>query len=196
MALVYYASDIPNGKSNLIDYCKGIVNDSPDYRGHDQRWSPPDSWHRSRRFVLIEARQRITDAMSMRHKGGDIQAIEYVAQHTFGVTLVAIDIKEYSRRIILGPREKDGTRKPLFDPSGTSKTPKSRLVGMLPAVARTVITQYDHFNGLLQQAVHLLPAEVFMEGSPAKQALKRRVSSLETVSHDLSKENEDLRESF
>ena len=68
---------------------------------------------------------------------------------------------------------------------------------MLPAVARTVITQYDHFDGLLQQAVHLLPAKVFTEDSPTKAALKRRVSSLETVSHDLSKENEeDLQESL
>ena len=67
---------------------------------------------------------------------------------------------------------------------------------MLPAVARMVTTQYDHFDGLLQQAVHLLPAKVFTEGSPTKAALKRRVSSLETVSHDLSKENEDLRESL
>ena len=33
-------------------------------------------------------------------------------------------------------------------------------------------------------------------GLPQKGALKRRVSSLETVSHDLSKENEDLRESL
>ena len=108
LALVYYASDMPNGKSNLIDYCKGVVNDSPDYQGHDQRWSPPDSWRYTRRFQLVEARQRITDAMSMRHKGGDVQAIEYVALHTFGVTLVATDIDDYKRRIILGPKEKDG----------------------------------------------------------------------------------------
>ena len=93
-------------------------------------------------------------------------------------------------------REKDGTRKPLLDPSGTSKTPKCRLVGMLPAVARTVITQYDYFDGLLQQAVHLLPAEVFTEGSPAKQTLKRRVEDLEAVTHDLFEENQDLQESL
>ena len=96
--------------------------------------------------------------------------------------------------MILRPKERDGTRKPLLDPSGTSKKPKSSLVGMLPAVARTVITRYDHFNGLLQQAVHLLPAEVFTEGSPAKQAHKRRVSSLEAVAHDLFEENQDLQE--
>ena len=36
--------------------------------------------------------ESIADAMSMRHKGGDVQAIEYVAQHTFGVTLVANNI--------------------------------------------------------------------------------------------------------
>ena len=89
MALVYYASDMPNGKSILIDYYKGIVNDSPDYQGHDQRWSPTDSWRYVCQFQLEQARQRITDAMSMRHKGGDVQAIEYVAQHIFGVTLVA-----------------------------------------------------------------------------------------------------------
>ena len=67
---------------------------------------------------------------------------------------------------------------------------------MLPAVARTVITRYDHFNGLLQQAVHLLPAEVFTEGSPAKQAHKRRGSSLEAVANDLFEENQDLQESL
>ena len=58
------------------------------------------------------------------------------------------------------------------------------------------IAQFGHFDGLLQQAVHLSPAKVFMEDSPTKAALKRRVSSFETVSHDLSKENEDLRESL
>ena len=67
---------------------------------------------------------------------------------------------------------------------------------MLPAVARITIEQFGHFDALLQQAVYLLPAKVFTEGSPTKAALKRRVSSLETVSHDLSKENEDLRESL
>ena len=96
--------------------------------------------------------------------------------------------------MILRPKERDGTRKSLLDPSGTSKKPKSSLVGMLPAVARTVITRYDHFNGFLQQAAHLLPAEVFTEGSPTKQALKRRVSSLEAVAHDLFEENQDLQE--
>ena len=92
LALVYYASDMPNGKSDLIDYCKGVVDDSPDYQGHDQTWSPPTSWRYARQFQLLQARQRIADAISMRHKGGDVQAIEYVAQHTFGVTLVANDI--------------------------------------------------------------------------------------------------------
>ena len=138
---------MPNGKSDLIDYCKGVVDDSPDYQGHDQIWSPPTSWRYARRFQLLQARQRIAVAMSMRHKGGDLQAIEYVAQHTYGVTLVANDIKEYKIRLALTPGERVGTRKPLLDPSGTSKTPKSRLVGMIPAVATTVITQYDYFDG-------------------------------------------------
>ena len=102
--------------------------------------------------------------------------------------------------MILRPKERDGTRKPLLDQSqsGTSKKPKSSLVGMLPAVARTVITRNDNFNWLLQQAVHLLPAEVLTKGSPAKQAakqaLKRRVNSLEAVAHDLFEENQDLQE--
>ena len=94
--------------------------------------------------------------------------------------------------MILRPKERDGTRKSLLDPSGTSKKPKSSLVGMLPAVARTAITRYDHFNGLLQE---LLLTEVFTEGSPAKQALKRRVNSLEAVAHDLFEENQSSRAS-
>ena len=195
LALVYYASDMPNGKSDLINFCQGIVNDSPDYQGHDHSWTSPDSWQRSRR-VVTEARQRITDAMSMRHKGGDVQAIEFVAQHTYGVTLVANVIDDYKKRLTLGPKDNKGKRKPLLEPSGSSKTPKCRLVGMLPAVARTVIAEYEYFDGLLQQAVHSLPAEVFKEGSPAKQALKRRVEDLEAVSHDLFEENHDLRESL
>jgi len=117
----------------------------------------------------------------MRHKGGDVQAVEYVAYHTYGITLVATDVNENNRRLVLGPKYIKRGRKTLFDPSGTSKQPKFRLIGMLPAIVRTVIAEYDHFDRLLQQAVHLLPAD----GSPPKAALKRRVSSLETVSHDL-----------
>ena len=98
--------------------------------------------------------------------------------------------------LYLAPRDNKGARKPLLDPSEISKNPKSRLVGMLPAVARTVIANYDHFIGLLQRAVHLLPAKVFTEGSPTKAALKRRVSSLGIVSHDLFEEKEKLRESL
>jgi hypothetical protein len=187
---------MPNGKGDLLDFCQGIVNDSPDYQGHDHSWSSPDSWRRSRRFVVTEARQRITDAMSMRHNGGDLQPIEYVAYHTYGVSLVTFDIAEYRSRLVLGLKDNKGARKPLLDPSGTSKHPKSRLIGMLPAVARMVIAQYDHFDGLLQRAVHLLPAKVFTEGSPTKAALKRRVSSLEATAHDLFEENQDLQESL
>jgi hypothetical protein len=58
------------------------------------------------------------------------------------------------------------------------------------------IAQFGHFDGLLQQAVHFLPANAFTEGSPSptKAALKRRVSSLETVTDDLCEENKDLQE--
>ena len=196
LALVYHVSDMPNGKEELIVFCTNIVNDSPDYRGHDQRWSAPDSWRRTRQFILAQARQRIEDAMSMTHKGGDLQAVIHVAQDTYGVTLVTNDIMEYRMRLAMSSNDSRGKRKPLYDPSGTSKHPKLRLVGMLPAVARTVIAEYDHFDGLLQRAVHLLPAKVFTEGSPTKAALKRRVSSLEATAHDLFEENQDLQESL
>ena len=33
----------PNGQINLIDYFKGVVNDSPDYQGREKRWSLPDT---------------------------------------------------------------------------------------------------------------------------------------------------------
>jgi hypothetical protein len=68
---------------------------------------------------------------------------------------------------------------------------------MLPAVARTVIAECDHFDKLLQQAVHLFQTKVLTEGSPTKAALKRRVSSLEATTHDLFEENqEDLQETL
>ena len=63
---------------------------------------------------------------------------------------------------------------------------------MFPAVARMVIAEYDHFDGFLEQAVHLLAAKVFTDGSPAKVELKRRLSSPEAVAHDLFEENQDI----
>ena len=90
--------------------------------------------------------------------------------------------------------QREGTRKPLHDDHRHLSIPNSRLVGMLPAVARMVIAQYGHFDGLLQHAVHFLPANAFKERSPTKAALKRRVSSLETVIDDLCEENKDLQE--
>jgi len=81
LALVYYASDMPNGKGDLFNFCQGIVNDSLDYQGHDHSWSSPDSWRLCRQFVLIEARQRITDAMSMRHRQADQRTVIEGSQH-------------------------------------------------------------------------------------------------------------------
>ncbi len=66
---------------------------------------------------------------------------------------------------------------------------------MLHAIARTVIAKFDNFDGLLQQAVHLLPANVFKEGFPQSSALAR-VSSLETVTDELLEKNQDLQESL
>jgi len=80
-----------------------IVNDSPDYHGHDHSWTSPDSWCRSRR-VVTEARQRIKDALSTRHDGGDLQAIKYVAYHTYRISLVTTDIATYRSRLVLGPQ--------------------------------------------------------------------------------------------
>ena len=150
LALVYYVSDMGNGKEDLIGFCQEIVNDSSGYLGHDQSWSAPDSWRYTRQFILTQARQSIDDAMSMTHKGGNLQAVIHVAQDTYVVTLIFDDIKEYRMRLTMSPNDNRGKRKPLFDPSGTSKSkPKCRLVGMLPAVARMVIAEYDHFDGLL-----------------------------------------------
>ena len=141
--------------------------------------------------IQLEARQRIKDALSTRHDGGDLQAIEYVASHT-GFPSSRLTSQRTAVALYLAPRDYEGARKPLLDPLGTSKNPTSRLVGILPAVARTVIANYDHFDGLLQRAVHLLPAEVFTHGSPPRLVLKRRVSSQEAVTHDLFGETRKL----
>ena len=95
--------------------------------------------------------------------------------------------------LYMAPRDNKGAQKPLLDPAGTSKNPKSRLVGMLPAVARTVIANYYHVDGLLQRAVQPFAAEVFTHGSPPKAVLKRRVSSQEAVIHDLFGETRKLK---
>ena len=44
--------------------------------------------------------------------------------------------------------------------------------------------------------IHLVPADVFTEGSLTKVALKRRASSLEAIAHDLFEENQNLQESL
>ena len=129
LALVYYASDIPNDKSDLINFCQGIVNDSPDYQGHDHSWTLPDSWCRSRR-VVSEARKRSTDSMSTRHNGGNLQVIEYVAYHTYGISLATTDIAAYRSRLVLGPRDNKGARKPLLNPSTHQGNPRTPIVAL------------------------------------------------------------------
>ena len=155
----------------------------------------PDSWHRSRR-VVIEARQPWacgTRAVTYNQVCGPTHLRSHTRCERY---------RRQQKAHILGPRERERERERwdskalLLDPSGTSTNPWSRLISCFQYVAQTLIAEYDHFDGLLQQAVHLLPAKVFTEGSPTIAVCKRRVSSLEAVSHDLFEESQDLQESL
>ena len=191
LALVYYAADMPNGKDGLLAFCQDIETDAKEtYLGHDTPWTAPGSWKYRR--ILKTARTWITDALSRRRNGGDLQPVEHVAQHSFGIALTTTVIIEYRRRLVLIAKE--GSRQPLFDPSGTSRKPKLRLNGMLPAIARTVLTEFGRLDKLLQRAVNDLPAEVLLIGSPDKSALKAALQDAEEHAAALHDEAEAARE--
>ena len=169
LALVYYAADMPNGRDSVLAFCQGIENDAKEtYRGHHNPWTALSSWKSGR--ILKTARTWITDALSRRRNGGDLQPVAHVAQHSFGTALTTADIINYRRRLLLTTKE--GFQQLLFDPLGTSKKPKLRLTGMLPAIARTILTGFGRLDNLLQRAVDDLPVDVLLIGSPDKGALK------------------------
>lgn len=57
LALVYYAADMPGGKGRLLEYCKGVEDDSKGtYHGHGQPWTSPEAWRRDRRSQVPSAR--------------------------------------------------------------------------------------------------------------------------------------------
>ena len=191
LALVYYVADMPNGKESVLAFCQGIENDAKEtYRGHNNPLTALSSWKSGR--ILKTARTWITDALSRRRNGGDLQPVTHVAQHSFGTALTTADIIDYRRRLLLTTKE--GYRQPLFDPSGTSKNPKLRLTGMLPAIARTVLTEFGRLDNLLQRAVDDLPVDVLLIGSPDKGALKAALQDAEEHAAALHEEAEAARE--
>jgi hypothetical protein len=175
---------MPNGKDSFLAFCQDIEDDAKEtYRGHDNPRAALGSWKSGRIFKM--ARTFITDTLSRRRNGGDLQPVAHVAQHSISTALTTADIIVYLRRLLLITKE--GSRQPLFDPSETSKHPKIRLTGMLPAIARTVLTEFGRLDSLLQRAVNNLPADVLLIGLPDKGALKAAQQDAEehaAVLHD------------
>jgi hypothetical protein len=178
LALVYYAADMPNGRDSVLAFCQGIENDAKEtYRGHNNPWTALSSWKSGR--ILKTARTWITDALSRRRNGGDLQPVTHVAQHSFGTALTTADIINYRRRLLLTTKE--CFRQLLFDPSGTSKKPKLRLTGMLPAIARTILTGFGRLDNLLQRAVDDLPVDSYLSARPIKALSRRHCKTLKNT---------------
>ena len=108
-------------------------------------------------------------------KVGCLAPVERVAPGQFGIYLTAKGIANYRARL-LAPRD---SKKPkaLLVPSFDSKRLR-RFPHMLPAVARTIIRDFDAIARLYSKTEDECSLEELTERSPSKAALKREVGEL------------------
>ena len=170
----------------MLSLMREIDTDSFDYPGRDQPWTAPDSWTKTRQFILNDFKDILTDASSKRKNGAELQTVEYVLAHTYGLVLIYRNITTYRERLVAAKNDK----KPLFVPSEKSK--KLRLPHMLPAVAKLVLAEFKHMQRLLTKAVDETPLEDQVSGSPSKAALKRKARDLERGLAEAEEERDAL----
>ena len=78
LLVVNYAINFEGGEAKVLSLMREIDTDSFDYPGQDQPWTTPDSWSKTRRFVLNDFKDILTDASPYRRNGAELQTAGYV----------------------------------------------------------------------------------------------------------------------
>ena len=153
-----------------------VLEDSLDYPTtspvEQGPWTIPDAW--SGKGASLDLFKEFLEAATTL-KAGCLAPVERVAPDHFGIYLTAKGIVDYRARL-LAPRD---SKKPkaLLVPSFDSKRPR-RFAHMLPAVARTIIRDFDAIARLYAKTEDKCTIVELTQHSPCKAALKREVGEL------------------
>ena len=140
--LVYYALSI-DAKDNLLAAARMLLDDSEDYKATSPiekgPWTTPTSWTGRKGTPMDKFKDLLEDATTL--KAGNLTPVEQVMSAHLGISLTAQGIVDYKKRL-LAP--KDSTKpKALLIPSLDSRHKLRRFPHMLPAVARTILRDFD-----------------------------------------------------
>jgi len=75
-AFLQHAKSVVDGITTVKILLNRIIEQSPDYPGHDHPWRPPESWRRQDRDIVENAKSILTDATSITGQGKHLQLIE------------------------------------------------------------------------------------------------------------------------
>ncbi len=107
---------------------------------------------------------------------GTINPVIHVAENTYQIYTTTQSV--YKWRLRLCAPIKNNNPAPLLAPSWDPKNKKTRLVLMMPQLARMVLTEFKVMDRLLQAAVDVMPMEAVTAPSPSKADVKRQKAEL------------------
>ena len=173
LVLVYYATSMVVGEG-LKQLMTAIVEGTSSYTT-DESFRPPPTWSTCERELVGNTRAWLERA-SPDDKSGTVTPVIHVAAHTYSIFTTTKGIYFWRRRLCAPLK---GTPvAPFLAPSWDSKTKKTRLVLMLPHLARMVLAEFKDMDRLLQAAVDIMPMEAATAPSPSKADVKRQRAEL------------------
>jgi hypothetical protein len=151
-----------------------IINATTTYTS-DDAWKPPVDWSTSERDI-IEATKDWLEKATPNDSRGTLSPVIHVAENTYHIYTTANSVYKWRRRLCASIHRKSPA--PLLAPSWDPKTKKTRLVLMMPQLARTVMVEFKDMDRLLQAAVDVMPMEAVTAPSPSKAEVKRQKAEL------------------
>ena len=176
--MVHYASSAGESES-MKALCESAISDASDFTGisavRQGPWASPTTWNNQ---VLINTFKARLGAAASR-KPGWLFPIQKVMAEDCGIHLAEGTIYKWVRRLTLA-KNKPGA---LLAPSSDPKTPRSRFIHMLPAVANNIKRHFSAMDARLQRAVDSSSLEEVTNRSPVKEAVKAENAALK---HELA----------
>ena len=150
--LLVYSASGTGRKEELLAVCNATIDDlhrkedyteiSPSRKGP---WTPPEAW--KNQSLIGKFKEFLKDSVSL--QAGSLSTIQLWLQTDHNVSITALGIYKWARRLRLAKSDKSA----LLLPSLDSKHKIGRLPHMLPAVANFILSNYSAMDTRLMEFV-------------------------------------------